>query len=95
MPNLDIVTFSYQIFKDFGCNVVLGGIIVWLLWKIATNHLKHIGDDVKTCITKIDNVSKDVSENKKSTDTKIDTINERVDSIGERISVVEGKTGIK
>jgi hypothetical protein len=93
MP-MDILTLAYQIFKDFGCTAVLSGIIIFLVWKLGSNHLKHIGDDVKTCISKIDKVSEDVKTSKEDVDKKFQTVNEKVDSLGERTSKVEGKLGI-
>lgn len=93
MP-IDFLTFMYQIFKDFGVNVVFFGIIIYLLWKLGSNHLTHISADVKSCIKGIDNLSKEITESEKRTDVKIENLNEKVEAIGERTSKVEGKLGI-
>ncbi len=94
MPNLDLLTFSYQIFKDFGCNVVLGSVVIFLLWKIATNHLRHIGMDVQANNQKIDTLSKKVESWKEDNDKKIQAVTDKVEAIGDRTSKIEGKIGI-
>lgn len=94
MP-IDLLSFAYTLFKDFGVNVLLGGIVIYLLWKLITNHLHHIGMDVKECIDKIDNLSTEVKDSKKELNGKIDASNAEMASLGERISFVEGKTGSK
>lgn len=85
------ISLVYGLFKDFGIGLAEFGIIVWLLWKIATNHLHHIALDIK-------DISKDVKasevqriEDKKELNTKIETLDIKLNSIGERTSKIEGQ----
>ena len=93
MP-LDILTFAYQIFKDFGCNVLLASVIIYLIWKVITNHLHHIGMDIKSTNQKIDMLSEDVKSFKEDNDKKFQSLNDKMEAIGERTSKIEGKIGI-
>lgn len=93
MPT-DIFMLCYQIFKDFGENAVLGGVTIFLLWKLGSNHLRHIGTDIKTCINKIDTLSTGVQESQKETNKKIDAVNSKVELLESKTAKIEGKIGI-
>ena len=44
---------AYELLKDFGVlglNVVQFGVILFGGWKLFTNHLKHLKDDIETSI---------------------------------------------
>ena len=68
------------IFQTYGFSVAQTALIVALLWKIATNHLRHIADDIKGIQVSVNGVAKEVGE------LKEDTANFR-----ERLAKVEGK----
>ena len=89
---LDIFNLSIivNLFKDFG-PIAGWVVIVWLLWKIATNHLKHLKDDNIVIFDKIDNLSADVKASTKELNKKIETVEDRVNSLGERTSKLEGQ----
>lgn len=93
MPT-DIMSFAYQIFKDFGENAVLGGVIIYLLWKLATNHLHHLGMDIQANNTKLDNLSKDVKACTTGLSSKIDAVNSKVELLESKTAKIEGKIGI-
>lgn len=80
---MDLTTVApwlYQIFKDFGFGFTGWAIIVWLLWKIGTNHLAHIAKDIKVIGVDV----KDLS-------AKLDVTNEKVNSLAERTAKIEGE----
>jgi hypothetical protein len=45
-----------SILKDYGIQVAGMAIIIWLLYKITYNHLKHIALDVKEVLIKVGEV---------------------------------------
>ena len=50
--------FFYNILKDYGIQVSGMAIIIWLLYKINYNHLKHIALDVKEVLGKVTELEK-------------------------------------
>lgn len=69
-----MLKFFGFLFERYGLDTVQIAIIVFLGWKLATNHLHHlklaIGSNAK----------------------KLNKLGEKVDSLSERISTLEGKT---
>lgn len=86
-----LLALVYQVFKDFGCNALLGGIIVWLLWKIATNHLHHIALDIKTIGTDVKTVIATQEADKKELNEKIEAIDEKANTLGVKVAKLEGQ----
>ena len=58
--NPDIFSVFYSIFKDFGINALGFGIVIFLIWKLITNHIFHIAKDVKS-------IGKNLKKNTKMT----------------------------
>jgi hypothetical protein len=83
--------FAYQMFKDFGFGLTGWAIIVWLLWKIATNHLHHIAVDIKTISADVKTVIKQQADDKKELNEKIEAVDSKVNSLGERTAKLEGQ----
>ncbi len=76
----DILSLIYAIFKDFGAGAVEFGVIVFLICKLGSNHLRHIAIDIKGCHEDIKILCK-----------KMDDTNTKVNSLGERVSKLEGE----
>jgi hypothetical protein len=76
----DILSLIYQVFKDFGAGAVEFGIIIFLLWKLANNHLRHISSDIKTIGTDVKAVQVELKENTRTTN-----------ELGQRVAKIEGK----
>ena len=74
------INIILNLFKDFGVNIAGFGIIIYLVWKLGTNHLKHIADDVKSVAIDVKSVASEVKEIKSQTAAH-----------GERIATLEGK----
>lgn len=89
--NPDFLSLLYNLFKDFGFGLTGWAIIVWLLWKIGTNHLHHIATDIKDISKDVKEISLQMATDKKELNTKIETIDEKVNSLGERTSKLEGQ----
>jgi peptidoglycan hydrolase CwlO-like protein len=91
----DLLALIYTLSKDFGVGLCEFGIIVFLIWKLATNHLAHVKSDLQKDVsgigTKVDNLSKDVKECTTRLNDKINDTNNKVTSLGERIAKVEGE----
>ena len=85
------VSIIYGMLKDFGFGLTGWAIIVWLLWKIATNHLHHIAVDIKSISADVKTVIKQQADDKKELNDKIDTVEGKVNSIGERTAKLEGQ----
>jgi hypothetical protein len=47
-----------SILKDYGIQVAGMAVIIALLWKMMTNHLRHIGSDVKEVLGKVTELEK-------------------------------------
>lgn len=86
-----LLALIYQLFKDFGVGLCEFGIIVWLLWKIATNHLHHIGTDVKAVSDKVDTLSADVKASTKNLNEKIDAIDSKANTLDVKVAKLEGQ----
>ena len=56
-----MLRFLLAVFKDYGLDAVQLGIIGFFGWKLFTNHLKHITDDIKKISKKVDVLSVDIS----------------------------------
>jgi hypothetical protein len=78
--NPDILVQIYAIFKDFGVGVVEFGIIIFLIWKLGSNHIHHLG-------MKMDGVARDV----KAIKLTVNDTNDKVSSLAERVSTLEGE----
>lgn len=74
------INIVLAIFKEFGVFIGLGGIIIFLLWKIMTNHLAHIAIDIKDVAEGVKAISVDVKG------IKSDMVEDR-----ERIAKLEGR----
>jgi len=74
------INIVLSVFKEFGLAIGLGSIIIFLLWKIMTNHLAHIAIDIKDMATDVKAVRSEVGE------IKCDMAQDR-----ERIAKIEGK----
>lgn len=94
MP-FDILTILQDILNRYGVNTVMFCIICYLIWKLGSNHLFHIHQDVKSCAKKIDTLSEDFKSSNEKTNTKIDNLEKEIADSGERISKIEGKIGIE
>jgi hypothetical protein len=77
---MDLSTIK-EMLAQFGPGAGSFGVIVYLLHKIATNHLKHIGDDIKELGTKLTDLAIDVKD-----------IKAGCGPCHERIAKLEGKT---
>ena len=90
---MDIFSVSVilGLIKDFGFGLTGWAIIVWLLWKIATNHLRHLKSDNVEIKGMITTLSKDVKASTEKLHTRITAVDEKVNSLGERTSKLEGK----
>ena len=73
-----------SIFKEFVLVIGLGGVVIFLLWKIMTNHLSHIASDIK-----------DIAIDVKSTRTDVEGIKGDMALDRERIATLEGKCSAK
>ena len=74
------INIIMNLIKEFGLGLAEFGVIVFLLWKIATNHLRHISEDIKSISTDVKLVASDVQD-----------IKENVAKDRERIAKLEGK----
>jgi len=74
------INIYLKLLETFGFGVAQTGLVVFLLWKIATNHLRHIGDDIKT-------VSKDV----KDLAIEVKSMKTNCTAHAEKIAKLEGK----
>jgi hypothetical protein len=74
------VSVILNLFRDFGFGVAQTALIVFLFWKLATNHLKHLSDDIKA-------VGKDV----KDLADEIKGMKSHCALEGERLAKLEGK----
>lgn len=74
------INIVLSVFKEFGLAIGLGSIIIFLLWKIMTNHLAHIALDVKEVVNGVNNIQSEVKDMRK--DMSLDR---------ERIAKLEGK----
>lgn len=81
--NPDILSLFYNILKDFGVGVFGWGVVIYLIWKLMTNHLKHIGQDIKSIGRDVKLTRIELKENTKITN-----------QLGERVSKIEGKLEI-
>jgi len=73
------ISIILGIFRDY--SPIAGWvIIVWLLWKIATNHLRHISTDIKKIGLDVNSVQAELKENTKTTN-----------ELGQRVAKIEGK----
>jgi hypothetical protein len=70
--------------KDFGVGITGWAVVIALLWKIMTNHLKHLSDSNKRIETAVGKVAKDLKENTRMTN-----------ELGQRVSKLEGKLEVK
>ena len=52
----------YSVFKDYGLDAVQIGVICYFGWKIMTNHLKHIQEDIKKIATKVENLGQELQK---------------------------------
>jgi hypothetical protein len=89
---LDIFNISLilGICKDYG--PIAGWlIVVWLLWKIATNHLRHLKTDNVEIKKMITTLSTDVKASTKELNEKIESVEGKVNSLGERTAKLEGQ----
>jgi len=66
-----------ELAKTFGFGLAQTGLVVFLLWKIATNHLKHISDDIRELKDNVNLLSVNVTTN--------------ITEIKERLAKVEGQ----
>lgn len=69
--------------QNYGLDALQLGLIGFCFWKLFSNHLKHLLDDVKGNSKQI----KDVAKNVKKT-------NEDIGEIKGRVSKIEGKIGL-
>ena len=74
------INIVLSIFKEFGLVIGLGGVVIFLLWKIMTNHLAHIAGDIKGVAEGVKAIAIDVKE------IKGDMAKDR-----ERIAKIEGR----
>ena len=65
----DISTYI-SLAQTFGFGVAQTSLVVFLLWKIATNHLKHIADDIKIISKDVKNVANEPNREVKISDGK-------------------------
>ena len=77
---LDFLINIFSIGKSFGWSVAQFVVIIFLLWKIATNHLAHIAADIK-----------EIAKELKGVATEVKDIKTQTASHGERIAKLEGK----
>lgn len=73
-----------HMFDRYGLGIVQIALLLYLSWKLASNHLKHIQDS-------IDENNKEI----KSVKVKLAKIFRRQGQISERVSYLEGKTNGK
>lgn len=85
------ISMILSLFKDYGCGLAEFAIIVWLLWKIANNHLKHIADDVKAVGVAVRDLGKQMDKDNKDLNEKIEETHTKVEALGERVAKVEGQ----
>jgi hypothetical protein len=74
---------AYELIKDygaFGVGLIQLGIIYYFGWKLFTNHLKHIQDQVVSNGRKISGVS-----------GKLTKTNREVGKLSERVAKIEGR----
>lgn len=76
------INIIYGLFKDFGAGLTEFGIICFLLWKLMTNHLSHIGKDIT-----------EIKGDVKSLTKKYEDTHSKIEAQGERISKLEGQVG--
>jgi hypothetical protein len=74
------INIVLNLFKQFGFGIAQTALVVFLLWKIATNHLAHIASDIK-----------DVSKDIKAVALEVKDIKTQTAAHGERIAKLEGK----
>lgn len=74
------VNFIFRLFQTFGFGVAQTGLVVFLLWKIATNHLAHIAHDIK-----------DLSKDVKALAGEVKDMKSHCSFQGERLSKIEGR----
>ena len=61
-----MLRIGYELLRDFGTPgiiIVLLGIVIWLIWKIKTNCLVHIANDIKEQGQDIKGIKEDLSVN--------------------------------
>lgn len=92
--SIDILGFFMDVLNKYGVNSVMFCVICFLLWRLGSNHLRHIAVDVKTCVTKIDTLSTEVKESQKETNKKIDAVKDKVELLESKTAKIEGKIGI-
>jgi hypothetical protein len=91
MFDTNILVLLYGFAKDFGFGLTGWAIIVWLLWKIATNHLQHLKTDNVEIKEMITTLSADVKASTEKLDAKIEAVDGKVVSLGERTATIEGQ----
>ena len=72
-----MLRIMYEMFKDYGtlgAVIGFGGLNFYWIYKIATNHLKHLSDDIK----EVRNENKDIKK-------EVGNIKERVSKIEGKI----------
>ncbi len=77
---VDVANIFLMLLDKFGMNIAQMGLMVFLFYKLYTNHLAHIHTDIK-------DTKKSVGETKE----KIDALDKKTDELGERVANIEGR----
>ena len=59
-----MINLVYAMLKDYGLDAVQLFLIAWFGYKIMTNHLKHIKDDLESIINKTEKIETDLNHTK-------------------------------
>ena len=62
--------FLLELFYKYGFNVLNLGLLIFLSWKLFTNHLRHISNAINIVRKKVDNIDK-----------KVDDLSERISKV--------------
>lgn len=77
---VDVANIFLMLLDKYGMNVAQMGLMIFLFYKLYTNHLAHIHKDIKLTKNSVE-----------QTNVKIEALDKKTDELGERVANIEGR----